>query len=286
MNAPAVPTVTLNSGAEMPILGFGVYQVDPAETEEVVSAALEAGYRSLDTAAAYGNEQAVGRAIAASGIPRDELFVTSKMWIQQPGQDPAGAIDSSLRKLGLECLDLYLVHQPYGDVYAQWRAMESAHRDGRLRSIGVSNFHPDRLLDLELHSEVVPAVNQIECHPFFQRTADQEFLDSRGVRIESWGPLAEGRNGLFTDPVLSVIGEAHGKSVAQVVLRWLVQRGVVVIPKSVRPERMAENLAVFDFELTADDMGRIAAMDTGESLFFDHRDPQWAERLGTVQVEH
>lgn len=279
-------TVTLNSGAEMPILGFGVYQVKPGETEQVVSAALEAGYRSIDTAAGYGNEEAVGRAIAASGIAREDLFITSKMWIQQPGQDPADAVASSLTKLGLEYLDLYLIHQPYGDVYSQWRAMESAHHDGRLRSIGVSNFHPDRLLDLELHSEVVPAVNQIECHPFFQRTADQEFLESRGVVLESWGPLAEGRNGLFTDPDLSAIGEKHGKSVAQVVLRWLVQRGVVVIPKSVRPERMAENIAVFDFELGADDMDRIATLDTGASLFFDHREPEWAERLGTVKVEH
>lgn len=279
-------TVILNSGAEMPILGFGVYQVKPGETEQVVSAALEAGYRSIDTAAGYGNEEAVGRAIAASGIAREDLFITSKMWIQQPGQDPADAVASSLTKLGLEYLDLYLIHQPYGDVYSQWRAMESAHHDGRLRSIGVSNFHPDRLLDLELHSEVVPAVNQIECHPFFQRTADQEFLESRGVVLESWGPLAEGRNGLFTDPDLSAIGEKHGKSVAQVVLRWLVQRGVVVIPKSVRPERMAENIAVFDFELGADDMDRIATLDTGASLFFDHREPEWAERLGTVKVEH
>ena len=279
-------TVTLNSGAEMPILGFGVYQVKPGETEQVVSAALEAGYRSIDTAAGYGNEEAVGRAIAASGIAREDLFITSKMWIQQPGQDPADAVASSLTKLGLEYLDLYLIHQPYGDVYSQWRAMESAHHDGRLRSFGVSNFHPDRLLDLELHSEVVPAVNQIECHPFFQRTADQEFLESRGVVLESWGPLAEGRNGLFTDPDLSAIGEKHGKSVAQVVLRWLVQRGVVVIPKSVRPERMAENIAVFDFELGADDMDRIATLDTGASLFFDHREPEWAERLGTVKVEH
>lgn len=279
-------TVTLNSGAEMPILGFGVYQVKPGETEQVVSAALEAGYRSIDTAAGYGNEEAVGRAIAASGIAREDLFITSKMWIQQPGQDPADAVASSLTKLGLEYLDLYLIHQPYGDVYSQWRAMESAYHDGRLRSIGVSNFHPDRLLDLELHSEVVPAVNQIECHPFFQRTADQEFLESRGVVLESWGPLAEGRNGLFTDPDLSAIGEKHGKSVAQVVLRWLVQRGVVVIPKSVRPERMAENIAVFDFELGADDMDRIATLDTGASLFFDHREPEWAERLGTVKVEH
>lgn len=285
-SSSAVPAVTLNTGSEMPILGFGVYQVRPRETEAVVTAALEAGYRSIDTAAGYANEAAVGRAIAASGIPREELFVTSKMWIQQPGQDPAGAIESSLGKLGLDYLDLYLIHQPYGDVFAQWRAMEAAHTDGRLRAIGVSNFHPDRLLDLELHSEVVPAVNQIECHPFFQRADVQAFHDSRGVVTESWGPLAEGRNGLFTDPVLAQIGEAHGKSVAQVVLRWLVQRGVVVIPKTVRPERMAENLDVFDVELSDDEMARIAALDTGASLFLDHRSPEYVEKLGTVRVEH
>lgn len=285
-SSSAVPTVTLNTGSEMPILGFGVYQVRPRETEAVVSAALEAGYRSIDTAAGYANEEAVGRAIAASGIPREELFVTSKMWVQQPGQDPAGAIESSLGKLGLDYLDLYLIHQPYGDVFAQWRAMEAAHADGRLRAIGVSNFHPDRLLDLELHSEVVPAVNQVECHPFFQRADVQVFHDSRGVVTESWGPLAEGRNGLFTDPVLAEIGEAHGKSVAQVVLRWLIQRGVVVIPKTVRPERMAENLDVFDVELSDDEMARIAAMDTGASLFLDHRSPEYVEKLGTVRVEH
>lgn len=284
--APAVPTVRLDTGHAMPILGFGVYQVRPRETEAVVAAALEAGYRSIDTAAGYANEAAVGRAIAASGIPREELFVTSKMWVQQPGQDPAAAIASSLDKLGLDHLDLYLIHQPYGDVFAQWRAMEAAHADGRLRSIGVSNFHPDRLLDLILHSDVVPAVNQIECHPFFQRADDQRFHDSHGVVTESWGPLAEGRGGLFTDPVLSAIGYAHGKTVAQVVLRWLVQRGVVVIPKSVRSERMAENLDVFDFALTADEMRRIEALDGGASLFLDHRDPEWARKLGGVRVEH
>lgn len=281
-----VPTVTLNTGTTMPILGFGVYQVRPGETEEVVANALEAGYRSIDTAAGYANEAAVGRAIAASGIPREELFITSKMWVQQPGQDPADAISSSLDKLGLDHLDLYLIHQPFGDVFAQWRAMEAAHRDGRLRAIGVSNFHPDRLLDLELHSEVVPAVNQIECHPFHQRAADQEFCTSRGVVTESWGPLAEGRNGLFDHPVLSAIGRPHGKSVAQVVLRWLVQRRIVVIPKTVRAERMAENLDVFDFELSAEEMARIAELDGGNSLFLDHRDPTWAEKLGAVCVEH
>ncbi|MBQ0825097.1 aldo/keto reductase [Streptomyces tagetis] len=280
-------TVTLNNGVEMPVLGFGVYQIPPAETERAVSDALAAGYRSLDTAAGYGNEEAVGRAIKAGDIPRAELFVTTKLWISDAGEDRARrAFETSLRKLGLDHVDLYLIHQPYGDVYGSWRAMENLYNgDGLVRAIGVSNFHPDRLVDLIDHNEVVPAVNQIETHPFFQRTADQELMRERGVQIESWGPFAEGRNNLFTDPVLSGIAAAHGKSVAQVVLRWLVQRGVVVIPKSVRPERMAENLDVFDFRLTGDQMAAIAALDTGASLFFDHRDPAIVSRLGNTTLD-
>lgn len=281
-----VPNVTLNNGVEMPILGFGVYQIPAEETEQAVSDALAAGYRHLDTAAAYGNEEAVGRAIRSSGIPRDELFVTTKLWIQdRPVEDNARrAAETSLQKLGLDTIDLYLIHQPYGDIYSAWRVMQELHAQGTLRAIGVSNLYPDRLVDLIEHNEVVPAVNQIETHPFFQRVDYQELMRERGVQIESWGPLAEGRNGLFTDPTLTAIGEPYGKSVAQVVLRWLVQRGVVVIPKSVRPERMAENLDVFDFELSDEDMSRIAAMDTGESLFFDHRDPVWTSRLGGVRL--
>ncbi|MFF3017347.1 aldo/keto reductase [Streptomyces sp. NPDC057939] len=274
--------VTLNNGVEMPVLGFGVYQIPPEETERAVSDALAAGYRSLDTAAAYGNEEAVGRAIGSSGIPRQELFVTTKLWVSDAGEDRAArAFHTSLRKLGLDHLDLYLIHQPYGDVYGSWRAMEALQGEGLVRAIGVSNFHGDRLVDLIDHNEITPAVNQVETHPFHQRTSDQELMRERGVQIESWGPFAEGRNNLFGHPVLSAIAAAHGRSVAQVVLRWLVQRGVVVIPKSVRPERMAENLDVFDFELTPDEMAAVAALDTGASAFFDHRDPAVVGRLGT-----
>ena len=259
----AVPTVTLSNGVELPVLGFGVFQIPAEQTEQVVADALAAGYRALDTAAAYRNEEAVGRAIAASSVPRDELFVTTKLWIQDAGEDNAKrAFELSLARLGLDYLDLYLIHQPFGDYYGSWRAMQQLHRDGLIRAIGVSNFYPDRLVDLIDHNEVTPAVNQVECHPFFQRTADQELMRDRGVQIESWGPFAEGRNNLFTEPTLSEIGAAHGKSVAQVVLRWLTQRNVVVIPKSVRPERMRENLDVFDFQLTDDELARIAALDT------------------------
>jgi 2,5-diketo-D-gluconate reductase A len=281
----SIPEVTLNNGVAMPILGFGVYQIPPEQTEQAVSDALAAGYRHIDTAAAYLNEDAVGRAIAASGIPRDELFVTTKLWIQDAGEDNARrAFETSLTHLGLDRLDLYLIHQPFGDVYGSWRAMQDLNRQGAVRAIGVSNFHTDRLVDLADHNEITPAVNQIETHPYHQRVADQELMRERGVQIESWGPFAEGRNNLFTDPVLSQIGAGHGKSVAQVVLRWLIQRDVVVIPKSVRPERMAENLDVFDFTLTEDEMARIAAMDTGASAFFDHRDPAMVSRLGGVRI--
>ena len=285
MKTTTTPTVTLNNGVEMPILGFGVFQVPPDQTEAAVSAALEAGYRSLDTAAAYLNEEEVGRAIKASGIPREELFVTTKLWIQDAGEESARrAFETSLEKLGLDHLDLYLIHQPFGDCYGSWRAMERLNREALARAIGVSNFYPDRLVDLIEHNEIVPAVNQIECHPFFQRTADQGLMRERGVQIESWGPLAQGRNSLFSDPTLSEIGATHGKSVAQIVLRWLIQRDVVVIPKSVRPERMHENFDVFDFQLTADEMARIAALDTGASLFLDHRDPNVARQLGTIRI--
>jgi 2,5-diketo-D-gluconate reductase A len=281
-----VPQVTLGNGVRMPILGFGVYQIPPEETEQAVRDALAAGYRHIDTAAAYGNEEAVGRAIASSGIPRDELFVTTKLWVSDTGEENTRrGFERSLQRLGLDHLDLYLIHQPFGDYYGSWRAMERLQRDGLVRAIGVSNFYPDRLVDLIDHNELPPAVNQIETHPFFQRADYQELMRERGVQIESWGPLAEGRNNLFTEPTLSGIGAAHGKSVAQVVLRWLIQRGVVVIPKSVRPDRMAENIDVFDFELTDDEMTRIAAMDTGASVFFDHRDPAMVSRLGTHRLE-
>ena len=275
MPIASVPSLTLNNGVEMPILGFGVFQIPPEQTEQTVLDALEAGYRALDTAASYGNEEAVGRAIASSGIPRGDLFVTTKLWIQQQaGEEGARrAFEASLQRLGLDHVDLYLIHQPLGDYYSAWRAMQNFNRDGLAKAIGVANFYPDRLVDLVDHNEIIPAVNQIETHPFFQRTADQELMRERGIQIESWGPFAEGKNDLFSNPLLSEIGAAHGKSVGQVVLRWLIQRGVIVIPKSVRPERQRENIDIFDFELTDEQMTSIAGLDTGGSLFFDHRDP-------------
>ena len=278
-------TVTLNNGVQMPILGFGVYQIPAEQTEQAVTDALAAGHRLLDTAAAYLNEEPVGRAIKNSGIPREELFVTTKLWVQDTGAEATQrAFDTSLQHLGLDYLDLYLIHQPYGDVHGSWRAMQSLRQEGRVTAIGVSNFYPDRLVDLIEHNEVTPAVNQVETHPFFQRTADQQLMRERGVQIQSWGPFAEGRNNLFTDPVLTEIGAAHGKSVAQVVLRWLVQRDVVVIPKSVRADRMAENIDVFDFELADEQTARIAAMDTGASLFLDHRDPATVSALSGLRI--
>jgi len=278
-------TVTLNNGVEMPILGFGVFQIAPEQTEQAVTDALAVGYRLLDTAAAYGNEEAVGRAIKASGIPREELFVTTKLWVQDTGEENTRrAFDTSLRKLGLDYLDLYLIHQPYGDVHGSWRAMEGLNREGRAKAIGVSNFYADRLVDLIDRNEITPAVNQIETHPFFQRTADQELMRERGVQIMSWGGFAEGKNNLFTHPVLSGIADQHGRSVAQVVLRWLIQREVVAIPKSVRADRMKENIDVFDFELTDDQMTSIATLDTGGSLFFDHRDPAAVSRIGNLRI--
>ncbi|MFD4959042.1 aldo/keto reductase [Microbacterium sp. NPDC058389] len=279
-------TVTLNNGIEMPVLGFGVFQVGPEETEAAVTAALAAGYRLIDTAAAYQNEAAVGAAIAKSGIPRDELFVTTKLWVQDAPaeQNTATAFDDSLRKLGLDYIDLYLIHQPFGDYYGQWRAMEKLNAEGRARAIGVSNFPADRLIDLILNNEIVPAVNQIETNPFHQRVADHEILKAEGVQIESWGPFAEGKNGLFTNDLLTAIGDKHGKSVAQVVLRWMIQREVVVIPKSVNPERMAQNLDVFDFALDADDMAQVATLDEGGSQFFDHRDPEMVRWLSARRL--
>lgn len=270
-----IPTVTLNNGVQMPILGFGVFQIPAEQTQRVVEQALATGYRHLDTAASYGNEEAVGAAIKASGIAREELFVTTKLWIQaRPGEQVVkAAFEASLRRLGLDYLDLYLIHQPLGDYYSAWRAMQDLNRDGVITAIGVSNFHGDRLVDLIGHNEIVPAVDQVETHPFHARFADQDLMRQRGVQIESWGPFAEGRNNLFANPTLAAIGQAHGKSVGQVVLRWLTQRQVVVIPKSVRPERMAENLDIFDFELTNEQMTQIATLDTRASLFFDHRDP-------------
>ena len=268
--------ILLNNGVEMPILGFGVYQIaDQSLCEQCVYDALMAGYRSIDTASAYGNEAAVGRAIRRSGIPREELFVTTKLWISDAGYDRAKkAFTKSLELLQLDYLDLYLIHQPFGDVYGSWRAMEELYKAGRVRAIGVSNFYPDRLVDLILHNEVVPAVNQVETHPFFQQVESAVLMENRGVQIESWAPFAEGKNNLFTDGVLAEIAAKHRKTVAQVVLRWLIQRNVVCIPKSVHKERIVENFDVFDFELDAGDMTAIAALDRNESSFLDHRDPE------------
>ncbi|MFE2060859.1 aldo/keto reductase [Streptomyces sp. NPDC059467] len=279
-------SVTLNNGVDMPILGFGVFQIPAEQTEQAVTEALAAGYRLLDTAASYENEEAVGLAIKNSGVPREDLFVTTKLYVQDaPAEENTRrAFETSLAKLGLDHVDLYLMHQPYGDVYGQWRAMEALNREGRAKAIGVANFYPDRLLDLIINNEITPAVNQIETHPFFQRADYQDLMREHGVQIQSWGGFAEGRNDLFTNPLLSEIGKQHGKSVAQVVLRWLVQRGVVAIPKSVRPERMAENLDVFGFELTDEQMSVIATLDTGGSLFFDHRDPAMVQWLSARRV--
>jgi 2,5-diketo-D-gluconate reductase A len=282
-----VQTVTLNNGTEMPILGFGVYQIPPEQTEQAVSDALAAGYRLLDTAAAYGNEEAVGRAIKVSGIPREELFVTTKLWVQDaPAQDNTRrAFETSLTKLGLDYLDLYLMHQPFGDVYGQWRAMEAVNREGLAKAIGVANFYPDRLLDLILNNEITPQVNQIETHPFFQRTADHNLMREHGVQHQAWGGFAEGKNDLFTHPVLTEIGKTYDKSAAQVVLRWLIQRGIVTIPKSVNPDRMAQNIDVFDFELNHDQMTQIAALDTDTTLFFDHHDPEMVAWLSKRRLD-
>lgn len=279
-------TVTLNNGVEMPILGLGVYQVpDYNECRKTVETALEAGYRSIDTAAIYQNEKAVGDAIKNSGIKREDLFITTKLWISEAGYENAKkGFEKSLKKLQLDYLDLYLIHQPFGDIYGSWRAMEELYAEGKIRAIGVSNFHNDRVIDLIMHNKIVPAVNQIESHPFYQRWDDQEFLKANKVQMESWASFAEGRNDLFRNKILSQIGEKYNKSVAQVVLRWLVQRDVVVIPKSVRKERMVENISIFDFELSNDDMEMIKSLDTDKSLFFSHRNPELIKSLEQYQL--
>ncbi len=269
-------TVKLNNGVEMPILGFGVYQItDAAECEQAVYDAIMTGYRLIDTAAAYDNEEAVGRAIKRSGVAREELFITTKLWVSDAGYESAKqAFAKSLEHLGLDYLDLYLIHQPFGDVYGAWRAMEELYKEGRIRAIGISNFKPDRVMDFICNNEVVPAVNQIELHPFCQQTDAAQFLADNGVQTQSWAPFAEGRNGLFDNEVLTSIAARHGRSVAQIVLRWMIERNIAVIPKSGRKERIVENKDVFDFELSADDKALIATLDKGESAFFDHRDPE------------
>ncbi|WP_323958841.1 aldo/keto reductase [Arthrobacter sp. JZ12] len=281
-----VPNLTLNDGVEMPALGFGVFLVPDVDAEGAVLQALEKGYRHIDTAAAYENEAGVGRAIARSGIAREDIFVTTKLWIQDAGETHAlDAFERSRVRLGVEQVDLLLIHQPFGDYYGTWRAMEDLYRRGQVRAIGVSNFYPDRLVDLIDHNEIVPAVNQIETHPFFQRSADQAVMRSRGVQLESWGPLGQGREDLFTNPILTEIAQTHEKTVAQVVLRWLLQREIAVIPKTVNPARMAENLDVFDFVIADDEMARIATLDTGASTAFNHHDPSSASMLGTTRFD-
>ena len=276
----------LNNGIEMPILGFGVYQIeDPVLCEQSVYEALTIGYRLIDTAAAYHNEKAVGKAIKRSGVAREELFITTKLWIENAGYDNAKkAFEKSLENLGLDYLDLYLIHQPFGDIYGSWWAMEELYKEGKIRAIGVSNFYPDRLMDLILNNEIVPAVNQVEMHPFCQQINSQEFMQENKVQIESWAPFAEGKNNLFANDQLKIIGEKYGKSVAQVVLRWLIQREVASIPKSVNKERIIENLDVFNFELSNDDMETIKLLDTGNSLFLNHRDPESVRFLNGIKL--
>lgn len=267
--------VTLSNGVEMPMIGYGVYQVDPAECERCVSDALRVGYRMIDTAQAYHNEEGVGAAIAKSGIPREELFIVTKIWISNYGYEKAKAsIDERLRRLRTDYIDLMLLHQPFCDRYGAYRALEDAYREGKVRAIGVSNFYPDHLIDLAANVEIAPMVNQVETHVFNQQIKAQKYMEESGTQIMSWGPLAEGRNNFFTNPVLEEIGHKYGKSVAQVALRWLVQRGVIIIPKSVHVERMKQNLDILDFKLYDEDMNAIATLDTGKSLFFDHHDPE------------
>lgn len=272
--------VKLNNGVEMPILGYGVYQVSPDECERCVSDAIGVGYRSIDTAQAYGNEAEVGRAIRKSGVPRNEMFVTTKIWISNAGETKAAAsIDESLRKLDMDYVDLLLIHQPFGDYYGTYRAMEKALRDGKARAIGVSNFYPDRLIDIAEFNEIKPAINQVETHVFNQQREAQDVMRRYGTQVMSWGPFAEGRNGMFTNDVLVETGRKYGKSAAQVALRFLIQRGVVVIPKSTHVERMRENFDIFDFELSTSDMDALAALDEKRSQFFSHYDPSTVDFL-------
>ncbi|PYY25792.1 aldo/keto reductase [Paenibacillus illinoisensis] len=280
-------TVTLNNGVKMPVIGFGVYQVpDAEECENAVYEALMAGYRLIDTASGYLNEEAVGRAIKRSGVPREELFITTKLWVQDASYESAKlAFNKSLNKLQLDYLDLYLIHQPFGDYYGAWRAMEELYHEGKIKAIGVSNFLPDRLMDLIVHNEIVPAVNQVETHPFYHQTESATFMKKQGVQHQSWAPFAEGLNNMFGNEVLISIAAKHSKSVAQVVLRWLVQRGIVVIPKSVKKERIVENFNIFDFELDTEDIEQITALDTRKSLFLSYHDPEVAKMMGNWKID-
>ena len=280
-------TVRLNNGVEMPILGFGVFQIaDQDQCERNVLDAIETGYRLIDTAASYMNESAVGNAIRKSGVAREDLFVTTKLWVQNTGyENTKKAFEKSLNKLQLDYLDLYLIHQPYGDVHGSWRAMEELYRSGKVRAIGLSNFQPDRTMDIITFNHVIPAVNQIETHPFNQQIEAQKFLTENGIQIESWGPFAEGRNNLFQNEKLLSIAASHKRSLPQVVLRWLIQRGVVAIPKSVHKDRIRENFKCFDFELNTKDMEAIATLDMNNTSFFDHRDPEIVKWMGNRKLD-
>ena len=279
--------MVLNNGVKMPLLGFGGFQVtDASECERSVAEAIETGYRLLDTAASYLNEEAVGKGIKQSGIAREELFITTKLWIQRNGyQGTLRAFENSLKRLQLDYVDLYLIHQPIGDVYGEWRAMEEIYREGRIKAIGVSNFQPDRLMDLMVHNEMIPAVNQIEINPFNQQIDTQKFLRDNNIQVEAWAPFAEGRNNIFKNELLVEVAAKYKKSVAQVILRWVSQRGIVVLSKSVRKGRMLENISVLDFELSMDDMTAITTLDTKTSSFFDHRDPEKVKWLGTRKLD-
>lgn len=279
--------VKLSNGVEIPILGFGVFQItDLAECERSVVDAIQTGYRHIDTAASYQNEEAVGRGIARSGVAREDLFITTKLWIQRNGYEGTlRAVENSLKRLQLDYLDLYLIHQPLGDVYGEWRAMEELHQQGKVRAIGVSNFPPDRIMDLMIHNNMPPAVNQIEVNPFHQQIETQNFLQDNSVHVEAWAPFAEGRNNIFQNELLLSIAAPHKKSVAQVILRWLVQRGIIVLSKSTRKERMIENISVFDFELSSEHMAAITTLDTRTSSFFDHRDPEMVKWLGNRKLD-
>lgn len=276
--------VELNNGVKMPILGYGVFQItDPKECERCVLDAIDVGYRLIDTAQAYGNEEAVGKAIKKSGVPREELFITTKVWISNAGYENAKkSVEESLRKLQLDYLDLLLIHQPFNDYYGTYRAMEELHKEGKIKAIGVSNFYPDRLIDLIKFNEIVPTVNQVETHVFNQQVKAQEVMKKYGVQIQAWAPFAEGKNNLFSNETLKAVGDKYNKSIAQVALRYLIQRGVSVLPKSVNKERMKQNFDVFDFELAEEDMNLIATLDKEESLFFSHYDPKTVEYLTSL----
>jgi 2,5-diketo-D-gluconate reductase A len=280
-------TVKLNNGVEIPILGFGVFQItDSAECERSVVDAIQAGYSHIDTAASYQNEEAVGRGIKQSGVAREKLFITTKLWIQRNGyEDTLRAFENSLKRLQLDYIDLYLIHQPFGDVYGEWRAMEELYQQGKVRAIGVSNFHPDRIMDLMIHNKITPAINQIEVNPFHQQIDTQKFFQDNSVQVEAWAPFAEGRNNIFQNELLLSIAAKHKKSVAQVILRWLLQRGIIALSKTTRKERMIENISVFDFELSTEDMAAITTLDTKTSSFFDHRDPEKVKWLGERKLD-